>query len=62
MIGDLVAGGVRSARIAVSPVLDDAEITPSMVDVHALGQQAGEQITEGEQPTSTIQRRRALSV
>ncbi len=57
MIGDLVVGDVASALVAVSPVFEEAAITPSIVDVHALRQQAGDQISQGEQPTSTIQRR-----
>jgi hypothetical protein len=57
MIGDLVVGDVQSALVAVSPVFEEAAITPSIVDVHALRQQAGDQISQGEQPTSTIQRR-----
>jgi hypothetical protein len=57
MIGDLVVGDVRSALGAVSSIFEEAAITPSIVDVHALGQQAGDQISQGEQPTSTIQRR-----
>ena len=31
--------------VAVSPVLEEAAITPSIVDVHALRQQAGDQIS-----------------
>jgi UDP-N-acetylglucosamine enolpyruvyl transferase len=57
MIGDLVVGDVASALVAVSPVFEEAAINPSIVDVHALRQQAGDQISQGEQPTSTIQRR-----
>jgi hypothetical protein len=57
MIGDLVVGDVQSALVAVSPVFEEAAINPSIVDVHALRQQAGDQISQGEQPTSTIQRR-----
>ena len=51
MIGDHMVE-VLSALVAVSPA-----ITPSIVDVHALRQQAGDQISQGEQPTSTIQRK-----
>ena len=57
MIGDLVVGDVQSALVAAFPVFEEAAITPSIVDVHALRQQAGDQISQGEQPTSTIQRR-----
>jgi hypothetical protein len=57
MIGDLVVGDVPSALVAVSPVFEEAAITPSIVDVHALRQQAGDQVSQGEQPTSTIQQR-----
>jgi hypothetical protein len=56
MIGDLVVGDAQSALVAVSPHFEEGAINPSIVDVHALRQQAGE-ITQGEQPTSTIQRR-----
>jgi hypothetical protein len=62
MMGDLVVLDVQSALVAECPVFEGAAITPSIVDVHALRQQAGDQISQGEQPTSTIQWRRALSI
>ncbi len=62
MIGDLLVGDVRTALVAVSPVFDGAAIAPWTVDVHALGQQAGGQISQGEQPTSTLQSRRVLLI
>ena len=57
MIGDLAVVEVQPALVAASPVFEEAAINPSIVDVHALRQQAGDQISQGEQPTSTIQRR-----
>jgi hypothetical protein len=52
-----MVGDVLSALVAVSPIFEEAAIAPPVVDVHALRQEAGEQISQGEQPTSTIQRR-----
>jgi hypothetical protein len=56
-----MVGDMASALVAVSPVFEEAAITPSTVDVHPLSQQAGGQISQGEQPTSPLQRRSALS-
>ena len=57
MIGDPVVGDVQSDLAAVSPVFEEAAIAPLIVDVHALRQQAGDQVSQGEQPTPTIQGR-----
>ena len=48
---------VRPALVAAFCFPTGATSTTASVDVHTLRQQAGGQIGQGEQPTSTIQRR-----
>jgi hypothetical protein len=56
LIGNLVVGDMTSTLVAVSLVFQEGAITPILVDVRHLRQQAGGQVSQGEQPTSPIQR------